>query len=191
MLRNALQRTRKNKPKHAICIHLRLTKMNPYRMLRKKSWTKGGTLQNYTHIDITHIEAIDQGKTKACFLASLLYLQQFKGNKHRFDDFTVKKGYRTIADGLKDFPQLAQGITHVRLRPERVLRSTPKHNHLPYLRNLIDKGQPFVAPFDGHFCTYIGYNQDGFIALGSYGNKGLHEIKETTLFADALDEIMY
>ena len=123
-----------------IYIHLRLTKMNPYRMLRKKSWTKGGTLQNYTHIDITHIEAIDQGKTKACFLASLLYLQQFRGNKHRFDDFKVKKGYRTIADGLKDFPQLAQGITHVRLRPERVLRSTPKPNHLQYLRNLLDQG---------------------------------------------------
>ena len=166
--------------------------MKPYRMLRKKTWTKGGTLEDYTHIDITHISPIDQGKTKACFLASLLYLQQFLGNKTRhFDDFTVKKGYRTIEEGIKDFPQFARGLEYVRLRPHRVLRSTPKPKHLAYLRNLIDTGHVFVAPFDGHFCTYVGYNQTGFIALGSYGNKGLHEIKETTRFADALDEIIY
>lgn len=167
--------------------------MNPYRMLRKKTWTKGGNLNEYTHVNISHIQAIDQKKTKGCFLASLLYLQQFLGNMHHFNDFPTKKGYRNIEQGLKDFPELTKGIQHVRFRPQRTMRSTPKRTleTLKYLRNLIDTGHVFVAPFDGHFCTYIGYNQQGFIALGSYGGKGLHEIKETTLFADAIDECMY
>ena len=72
------------------------------------------------------------------------------------------------------------------------LKSTEEYNEkvLAYLRKLLDNGYVFAAPFNGHFISYIGYNKDGFLALGSYGEDadkgGLHEVKETLNFADAI-----
>lgn len=72
------------------------------------------------------------------------------------------------------------------------LKSTEEYNEkvLTYLRILLDNGYVFAVPFNGHFISYIGYNKDGFLALGSYGEDadkaGLHEVKETLNFADAI-----
>jgi hypothetical protein len=72
------------------------------------------------------------------------------------------------------------------------LTSTEEYNKkvLAYLRKLLDNGYVFAAPFNGHFISYIGYNKDGFLALGSYGENadkaGLHEVNETLNFADAI-----
>lgn len=68
-------------------------------------------------------------------------------------------------------------------------------NILAYLRQLLDGGYAFAAPFNGHFVAYVGYNDDGFLALGSYGEDadkaGLHEVKETILLADAINSVLY
>lgn len=68
-------------------------------------------------------------------------------------------------------------------------------NVLAYLRKLMDEGYVFAAPFNGHFVAYVGYNENGFLALGSYGESadkgGLHEVKETILLADAINSILY
>jgi hypothetical protein len=68
-------------------------------------------------------------------------------------------------------------------------------NVLAYLRQLLDDGYAFAAPFNGHFVAYVGYNDDGFLALGSYGEDadkaGLHEVKETILLADAINSVLY
>lgn len=72
------------------------------------------------------------------------------------------------------------------------LKSTEEYNEkiLAYLRKLLDDGYVFATPFNGHFIAYIGYNDNGFLALGSYGENadkaGLHEVNETFDFADAL-----
>lgn len=68
-------------------------------------------------------------------------------------------------------------------------------NVLAYLRKLMDDGYVFAAPFNGHFVAYVGYNENGFLALGSYGESadkgGLHEVQETILLADAINSILY
>ncbi len=72
------------------------------------------------------------------------------------------------------------------------LKSTEEYNEkvLSYLRRLLDSGHVFAVPFNGHFIPYVGYNDSGFLALGSYGESadkaGLHEVKETLNFADAI-----
>ena len=66
---------------------------------------------------------------------------------------------------------------------------------LAYLRRLLDEGYVFATPFNGHFVAYIGYNADGFLALGSYGQHadkgGLHPIRETTFLADAIRSCIF
>ncbi len=66
---------------------------------------------------------------------------------------------------------------------------------LAYLRRLLDEGYVFATPFNGHFVVYIGYNADGFLALGSYGQHadkgGLHPVRETTFLADAVRSCIF
>lgn len=68
-------------------------------------------------------------------------------------------------------------------------------NIVAYLRRLLDEGYVFSTPFNGHFVVYIGYNADGFLALGSYGQHadkgGLHPIRETTFLADAIRSCLF
>ena len=185
--------------------------MNPYRQLDKRPWTKGahGT---YTHPDLTHIRAVHQGNTKGCGLAVILYLQQFDGqdtpdvqDPQDFEALYTRmgldpQGYNTLARLLEDvdtprlryawFRRSALG-RKTRSMPEFNADIGPPERILAFLRNLLDTGHVFAVPFNGHFCVFIGYNQDGFLALGSYGHKGLHEIKETILFADAVTDCLY
>ena len=75
--------------------------------------------------------------------------------------------------------------------------STEAYNKevLKFLRKLIDDGYVFATPFNGHFVAYVGYNENGFLALGSYGENadkaGLHEIEETLNLADAINSVLY
>ena len=76
-------------------------------------------------------------------------------------------------------------------------RSTEAYNEevLKFLRKLIDDGYVFATPFNGHFVAYIGYNDKGFLALGSYGENadkgGFHEVKEAINLADAVNSVLY
>ena len=75
--------------------------------------------------------------------------------------------------------------------------STEAYNEevLKVLRKLIDDGYVFATPFNGHFVAYIGYNDKGFLALGSYGENadkgGFHEVKEAINLADAVNSVLY
>ena len=185
--------------------------MNPYRQLGKQTWTKGAQ-GTYDYPDLTRIRAVHQGKTKGCGLAVVLYLQQFDGQDT--PDVSDPKDFEALytrmgldPEGYNSFAQLLEDVETPRLRYMwfrrsalgRKTRSMPEFNAdvgpperiLAFLRNLLDTGHVFAVPFNGHFCVFVGYNQDGFLALGSYGNKGFHEIKETLLFADAVPDCLY
>lgn len=193
--------------------------MNPYRSVgKRKSWSRGGDPKNYTVVDTQHLRAVHQGDTNGCALAAVLYLLQFKGvetpDVQHPDDFAAlytsmgldPSGYNTFARALEDMHALPlQHLHYVWIRyadKGRTTRSKPTFNPeivtkhptqdiLRFLRALLDQGHPFAAPFDGHFCTFVGHNPHGFLALGSYGDKGLHEVKETTLFADAVNAVLW
>lgn len=68
-------------------------------------------------------------------------------------------------------------------------------NILTFLRKLLDDGYVFAVPFVAHFIVYVGYNEKGFLALGSYGPNadmgGFHEVKETIHLADAIKSVLY
>lgn len=68
-------------------------------------------------------------------------------------------------------------------------------NILAFLRQLLDNGYVFAVPFVAHFIVYVGYNENGFLALGSYGPSadrgGFHEVKETINLADAIKSVLY
>lgn len=185
--------------------------MNPYRQLEKQPWPRG-VEGVYVHVDLTRIRAVDQGRTKGCGLAVILYLQQFDGQDtpdvrcpHAFAALYTRlgldpQGYCTLSRLLAAVP--APRLRYVWFRRGALGRKTrsmsefnasigPPARILVFLRNLLDTGHVFAVPFNGHFCVCIGYNETGFLMLGSYGNKGLHEIKETLLFAGAVSDCVY
>ena len=175
-------------------------------------WIKGADTSKYNAPDLSHIRAVDQGKTKGCGLAVVLYLRQFQG-EHTPDvadprDFETlytrmnldPTGYNSTQRLMEDVDTTTLQYTWFQTSArKRKTRSMPRFHPdiqgpedvLKYLRRLLDTGHVFAAPFDGHFCTYVAYNDEGFLALGSYGNKGMHEVKETIRFAAAVKDCMY
>lgn len=175
-------------------------------------WTRGADTSKYNTPDLTHIRAIDQGKTKGCGLAVVLYLRQFQG-EHTPDvadprDFETlytrmnldPTGYNSTKRLMEDVDTSTLQYTWFRTKARtRKTRSMPAFHPdfqgpqdvLEYLRRLLDTGHVFAAPFRGHFCTYVAYNQEGFLALGSYGHKGMHEVKETIRFAEDIPDCLY
>lgn len=79
----------------------------------------------------------------------------------------------------------------------RSLTSTLEYNRktLEYLRNMIDNGYAFGIAWQDHFVAYVGYYDEGFIGLGSYGESadkgGLHKIPETILFTDSIYDFIF
>ena len=126
-------------------------------------------------------------------------------------------GYGTYYLSLKELPEDLLDLTkdiefewfRYKALPRPARRGTGSYNKkfdaknineynekvLAFLRNLMDNGYVFAAPFNGHFVAYVGYNDNGFLALGSYGESadkgGLHEVKETILLADAINSVLY
>lgn len=79
----------------------------------------------------------------------------------------------------------------------RSLTSTLEYNQktIEYLRNMIDNGYAFGIAWQDHFVAYVGYYDEGFIGLGSYGESadkgGLHKIPETILFTDSIYDFIF
>ena len=155
-------------------------------------------------------------KYKKQSLAKLKREANFK-NLYRTQLKLFDCGYGTYYLSLKQLPKDLVDLTkdiefewfRYKALPRPAKRKTGSYNKkfdaknideynekvLAYLRNLMDNGYVFAAPFNGHFVAYIGYNDKGFLALGSYGESadkgGLHEVKETILLADAINSILY
>jgi len=79
----------------------------------------------------------------------------------------------------------------------KALKSTREYNErtLEYLRDMIDNGYAVGIAWQDHFVAYVGYYDDGFIALGSYGDDadqgGLHRVPETILFTDSISDFIF
>ena len=150
---------------------------------------------------------------------SLAKLKQEKNFKNLYTDQLklFDCGYGTYYLSLKELPEDLLDLTkdiefewfRYKALPRPARRGTGSYNKkfdaknieeynekvLAFLRNLMDNGYVFAAPFNGHFVAYVGYNDNGFLALGSYGESadkgGLHEVKETILLADAINSVLY
>ena len=127
---------------------------------------------------------------------------------------TYLRPVQILTDIIPDFMELTNEVGFTWFRYQAIGRATRRvgpfnsmiadgaetteaynENIVAYLRRLLDEGYVFATPFNGHFVVYIGYNADGFLALGSYGQHvdkgGLHPVRETTFLADAVRSCLF